>query len=421
MVEVDFAAFSLGRIVPFRDLDTVRGRLESFQLKWRISPSTSASFPKERLYPLSEKELAEAGFYYCPDAEHVDRCVCFSCNRALYSWDKHDIPMYEHCSCNAECPFVKAIADDNLNESFSSLDDALQREMDVKGKDRKGAKEGSGWGSAVEAKDAGMLPEDVLIDHLLICIHGVAVKENVLNEYLQTMRKNSEQMARKYLEERPMTMAVDVIDWHRIVPRVPKEILSQIMLGTVRALRDMASESTYDTLYYTSPLYRNKILDAVANLLNMKYKEYVAKYPKFSGKVSLFCHSLGSLIAFDLLANQVEQTEQEGAGGDLQGQGGAGLGEEGGADDIEESWRWPKLDFKVDNLFAVGSPIAMFLTVRDLPSLLLSCVTLRYRSGGTSYRNHGPKEPLSSLSQEERNSSTSSILRILSPTGLSRF
>jgi hypothetical protein len=27
-------------------------------------------------------------------------------------------------------------------------------------------------------------------------------------------------------------------------------------------------------------------------------------YPKFRGKVSLFCHSLGSVIAFDLLWNQ---------------------------------------------------------------------------------------------------------------------
>jgi len=37
----------------------------------------------------------------------------------------------------------------------------------------------------------------------------------------------------------------------------------------------------------------------------------------------------------------------------------------------EGCWWWPLLDFEVDNLFAVGSPIAMFLTVRGdflLPS-----------------------------------------------------
>eukprot|EP00960_Hanusia_phi_P031486 749318-Hanusia_phi.AAC.1 len=353
--EVDFAAFSLGRVVVFRDLDTVEGRLLSFHLKWRISPSMLASFPKDRLSPLSERQLAEAGFYYCPDAEHVDRCVCFSCNRALYSWDKNDNPMYEHCRCNSECPFVKAIADDNLNESFSSLDDALQREMQEK--ERAGRAKGTIKGSSFDVKNAEELPEDALIDHLLICIHGVAVKENVLNEYLQTMRKNSDQVAKKYLEERPMTMAVDVIDWHKIVPRVPKEILSQIMLGTVRALRDMACESTYDTLYYTSPLYKYKILDAVASLLNLKYKEYVERFPKFSGKVSLFCHSLGSLIAFDLLANQPEHEEKPEGQEDQEGQEQEELEE-------EDAWEWPKLDFKVDNLFAVGSPIAMFLTVR---------------------------------------------------------
>lgn len=32
---------------------------------------------------------------------------------------------------------------------------------------------------------------------------------------------------------------------------------------------------------------------------------YKRRYPNFTGKVSLFCHSLGSVITFDILQNQV--------------------------------------------------------------------------------------------------------------------
>lgn len=33
----------------------------------------------------------------------------------------------------------------------------------------------------------------------------------------------------------------------------------------------------------------------------------MARYPKFTGKVSLFCHSLGSVIAFDLMWAQKKE------------------------------------------------------------------------------------------------------------------
>ena len=36
----------------------------------------------------------------------------------------------------------------------------------------------------------------------------------------------------------------------------------------------------------------------------------------------------------------------------------------GGRDAGREGWVWPVLDFEVDNIFALGSPIAMFCTVR---------------------------------------------------------
>ena len=99
-----------------------------------------------------------------------------------------------------------------------------------------------------------------------------------------------------------------------------------IMLDSVRVIREMCDDLTRDVMYYTSSVYKYAILDAVAQLLNAKYREYREAYPKFTGKVSLFCHALGSVIAFDLVWNQpqAKHAAAGGAGAGAQGRGGRG-------------------------------------------------------------------------------------------------
>jgi hypothetical protein len=439
---VDAADFASGRCTPFVDLDTEEGRLATFRTRWRVtSEGGHVSFPERRLKPLTPKMLAKAGFLYCPDAQHADRCVCFCCNRALHTWDPTDNPLYEHCRVNAECPFVLAAASDDIDDLPS------KRPLKIS------APLSGGKGDKSDAPQKWTLqhgctwPKDTVIDHLLICVHGVHIKGNALSEYVETMRKNSAYVAGKYMDDRPMMMAVDAIDWHTLVEGVPKETMDQIMLNSVRVIREMCDDMTRDVMYYTSSVYKYAILDAVAKLLNAKYHEYVVTYPKFTGKVSLFCHSLGSVITFDLLWNQKEAQaaaakraaddaaaaappapDDEGvvaaaavAGGSegnvsassdkshpatstapttpatppnaatpnngsdrpnsgsdrardswadaspassnrpTSGTCGSPGNKEGRG---REGWSWPVLDFEVDNLFAVGSPIAMFLTVR---------------------------------------------------------
>jgi len=51
--------------------------------------------------------------------------------------------------------------------------------------------------------------------------------------------------------------------------------MDQIMLNSVRVIREMCDDMTRDVMYYTSNVYKYAILDAVAKLLNEKYHEYV--------------------------------------------------------------------------------------------------------------------------------------------------
>ena len=156
--------------------------------------------------------------------------MCFCCNRALHTWDASDNPLYEHCRINPECPFVQEATSDDVDETSALRPSKSSAPL-------------SG-GKAAEAPEAAgpqgwtlqhgcTWPKDTLIDHLLICVHGVHIKGNALTEYVETMRKNSAYVAGKYMDDRPMMMAVDAIDWHTVVEGVPKEIMDKIMLNQV--------------------------------------------------------------------------------------------------------------------------------------------------------------------------------------------
>ena len=56
-----------------------------------------------------------------------------------------------------------------------------------------------------------------------------------------------------------------------------------------------------------TPRHRQEMINGVAKELNRVYSLYKKKNPNFSGKVSIYGHSLGSLLSFDLLSHQHER------------------------------------------------------------------------------------------------------------------
>jgi len=76
--------------------------------------------------------------------------------------------------------------------------------------------------------------------------------------------------------------------------------------------------------------------------MNRLYSIFVSRHPTFlenSGKVSVLAHSLGSVLSIDLLCNM--GTTHNGV-------------------------KYGKLDFDVDNFFAVGSPVGLFMTLKAI-------------------------------------------------------
>ncbi len=58
-------------------------------------------------------------------------------------------------------------------------------------------------------------------------------------------------------------------------------------------------------LLYLTPLHRQDILDGIVMSLNAMYARFLRRHPGFTGTVSILAHSLGSVLTYDVLCNQV--------------------------------------------------------------------------------------------------------------------
>ena len=346
-------------------LDSFEGRLATFSLTWRGAiTGRTVRFEEERLLPLTVDRLAWAGLYYLPDSRIDDRTVCYACGKALHTWAQTDDPLYEHCRLNPSCPHVQTLVDDNPQADIGGV------EADIRGTSGS-TTSGAATGPAAPGTEdrrydwSGITEDwhpDTVIDHLLLVVHGIGTNDETLPAYVETLRKTFEpSWQRKYLDI-PLSVAVDAISWHTMA-RAPQETMEKITLPSVPAVRSVINETCLDVLYYRSPHYGQRLINAVAHLLNNKVALYRQRFPKFSGHVSLFCHSLGSVIMFDLLQKQRQpgQTTETSRPTVFDGRM---SGERGIGTHSDEDWVWPQLNFKVYHLFGLGSPISIFLTTR---------------------------------------------------------
>ncbi|KAI4732508.1 hypothetical protein E4T50_16918 [Aureobasidium sp. EXF-12298] len=117
--------------------------------------------------------------------------------------------------------------------------------------------------------------------------------------------------------------------------------LDNISVEGVPAVRNLITDLALDILLYQSPAYKDAIASIVLEECNRIYKLFCERNPSFKGKVSLVGHSLGSAIMFDILCLQERHESQQKLSG--------------------KAARNPmKLDFEVEDFYALGSPIGLF-------------------------------------------------------------
>ena len=112
----------------------------------------------------------------------------------------------------------------------------------------------------------------------------------------------------------------------------------------------MITDLALDILLYQSSAYKNHITRIVLEECNRVYNLFIERNPSFKGKVSLVGHSLGSAIMFDILCRQPGPDSRPIR---TKSHGRNSYGRKAGHSNY-------KLDFPVEEFYALGSPIGLF-------------------------------------------------------------
>ncbi|ORY13533.1 DDHD domain-containing protein [Clohesyomyces aquaticus] len=134
-------------------------------------------------------------------------------------------------------------------------------------------------------------------------------------------------------------------------PAANKYTLKDITPHTLPAVRGIVSDVMLDIPYYLSPEHHPKMLSACIHEANRIYRLWCLNNPGFSewGRVHLIAHSLGSVMAIDILSQQPSHVPPH-------------LGDPSFP---EEDLPQDHFIFDTKSLFVCGSPVGFFLLLKN--------------------------------------------------------
>ncbi|XP_028851803.1 phospholipase DDHD1 isoform X2 [Denticeps clupeoides] len=238
--------------------------------------------------------------------------------------------------------------------------------------------------------------------HVVFVVHGIGQKMDqgriIKNTGMlrDAVRKMEEKHFSEHTDEHVEFLPVE---W-RSKLALDGDTVDSITPDKVRGLRDLLNSSAMDIMYYTSPLYRDEITKGLTQELNRLYTLFCSRNPEFEqkgGKVSIVSHSLGCVIAYDIMTGwdpvrfcMQEQRELEDMDLHWMSYEERHLLEQlqvtrQRLQELEDQLQGleaskplspPALKFKVENLFCMGSPLAVFLALRGI------------RPGNSGFQDH---------------------------------
>ena len=180
------------------------------------------------------------------------------------------------------------------------------------------------------------------VDGVLFLVAGVGTDSNWLTSNTRRLEESVAEVMEQVYPDVDFRTEILSIEWRSALTSldVHKKLAATApKLEDVNPLREFMSSRVIDYIYYTHARYRRHILRSVSSKLNASWKDFCGRRPGFNGKVSVFSHSLGSVLMYDLLCKKVYDDKNL-----LQ---------------AESMW----VDFDVANLFTVGSPLGTFLNL----------------------------------------------------------
>ncbi|KAG7593575.1 DDHD domain [Arabidopsis thaliana x Arabidopsis arenosa] len=149
----------------------------------------------------------------------------------------------------------------------------------------------------------------VPVRHLVFMVHGIGQKGEKSNlvDDVGNFRQITAALAERHLTSHQLsTQRVLFIpcQWRKGLKLSGEAAVDKCTLDGVRRFREMLSATVHDVLYYMSPIYCQAIIDSVSKQLNRLYLKFLKRNPDYVGKISIYGHSLGSVLSYDILCHQ---------------------------------------------------------------------------------------------------------------------
>ncbi|XP_069379938.1 phospholipase DDHD2 isoform X3 [Paralichthys olivaceus] len=159
------------------------------------------------------------------------------------------------------------------------------------------------------------------VDHLVFMVHGIGpacdLRFRSIIQCVNDFRSASLSLLASHYKRAQQDGQVSRVEflpvnWHSALhgdATGVDEDIQRITLPSISRLRHFTNDTLLDLFFYNSPTYCQTIVDTVASEINRLHTLFKQRHPEFTGAVSVVGHSLGSLILFDMLTNQVAGSE----------------------------------------------------------------------------------------------------------------
>jgi len=232
-------------------------------------------------------------------------------------------------------------------------------------------------GSGTEGLDAyaeSSIPRELdysteALDHVVVIVHGVGdmMFDNPpwvrsLGRSVRIMTRLLERAARERERDTRTaspTVLLRTIEWHSSIHAEWGKLIQmatpEFPFACHNAVRGTLQDSVGDLMLFMSARWKARLIREVASQIEEEFKRLKEVRPSWNGRMSLYCHSLGAAIVFEVIRNSM-------------------------------------LSVPIEMVFCCGSPLSAYLTlvdsgVEDLRRILLSASEPRF------YNVYHPLDP----------------------------
>ncbi|KAI1317345.1 Phospholipase ddhd1 [Mortierella claussenii] len=228
--------------------------------------------------------------------------------------------------------------------------------------------------------------------HVIFVVHGMGRQLEEFGNYERNVGylvENTKTVLQSQFHELQTDVHIIPIEWHA-------KLHSMVDQRMALAMRVVMNDYFADILYYFNNHFGSEIVRMIVDELNEAYSTFIAKHPDFNGKIAVYALSLGGVAMFDILTcmddDETEEEERKRTGSVKNTGATTERTKETPLDPSAEAKRAedtssatpakkirirkqdqpkfraivPKLNFRPNILFTVGSPVGAVMVMRNL-------------------------------------------------------